>query len=463
MTAHTPSLQDRQPVPEPTGRRRRDQGGRRGRRSVTLVVAASLTLGFVAAWVLILGVFPGADESTTTGSALLAYGLGWAALWLGSIRYTDQPQRWAAVPATFMGLSGLALLVVSPRQDALAVLTWVWPPLVLALVVWMWAQMRRHLTGRGRWLLTPVFVFLAVASIGATVENVLVQQEQAAFPAPGKTYEVDGRQVHLDCHGQGGPTVVLFNGMGEISSSWGRISEPVSKTTRVCAYDRAGQAWSDDAPVPQDGVQAVADLHQVLAEAGEQGPFVLTGHSIGGLYAMTYAQQHPDQVAGMVLLDSTSPQQFTAVPAYPGQYAMLRRTYSLLTTLSRLGTGHLTAGTSQTDAHGDQVRAMSSMPREARNIRDEITTLPTTMDEAKRLTTLHGAPLVVVTASESLEGEGWGAAQDAIANLSDNVAHREVRSSHMGLIDDEQHTRDSVRAVLDAVTAARTGQPLHDR
>jgi pimeloyl-ACP methyl ester carboxylesterase len=454
MTTQTPARDHGQPVPQPTSR---------GRRSVTPVVAASVTFGFVAALVCILALFPGADEATTTGSVLMAYGLGWAALWRGSIRYTDQPQRWAAVPAAFLGLSGLALLVVSPRQGVLAVLTWVWPPLVLALVVWMWAQMLRHLSGRGRWLLTPVFVFLAAAGIGASVENVLVQQERAAFPAPGKTYEVDGRRVHLDCRGHGGPTVVLFNGMGEISSSWGRISKPVSRTTRVCACDRAGQAWSDDAPAPQDGVQAVADLHQVLAEAGEQGPFVLTGHSIGGLYAMIYAQQHPDQVAGMVLLDSTSPHQFTAVPAYPGQYAMLRRTYSMLTTLSRLGTGHLTAGTSLTDAQGDRVRAMSSMPREARNIRDEVSTLPTTMEEAQRLRTLHGAPLVVVTASESLEGEGWGAAQDAIARLSDNVAHREVSSSHMGLIDDVEHTRDSVRAVMDAVTAVRTGQPLDDR
>jgi pimeloyl-ACP methyl ester carboxylesterase len=323
--------------------------------------------------------------------------------------------------------------------------------------------MRRQLAGRGRWLLVPVFVSLAVASVAATVENVQIQREQAATPAPGRSYSVDGRRMHLDCHGQGGPTVVLFNGMGEISSSWGRISQPVSNATRVCAYDRAGQAWSDDAPAPQDGIQAAADLHVVLAEAGEQGPYVLAGHSIGGLYAMSYAKAYPDQVAGMVLLDSTSPEQFTTVPAYPGQYAMLQRTYSLLASSSRLGTGHLTAGTSQTDAYGDRVRTMSSMPREARNIRDELSTLPATMDEAQRLTSLHDAPLVVVTASESLTGEGWRAAQHDMATLSDNVSHREVDSSHMGLIDDQQAARESVRAVLDAVIAARTGHPVSGR
>ncbi len=147
-----------------------------------------------------------------------------------------------------------------------------------------------------------------------------------------------GHRLHLDCRGQGGPTVVLFNGLGEISASWARITDEVGATTRVCAYDRAGQGWSEDAeqspgrrrPPPQD-------LHLLLAAAGEEGPYVLVGHSIGGPYALTYAAQYPEQVAGMVLLDSSSPEQFTAIPNYAGQYPMMRRGLALLPTLARLG------------------------------------------------------------------------------------------------------------------------------
>ena len=132
-------------------------------------------------------------------------------------------------------------------------------------------------------------------------------------------------RLHLDCRGESGPTVVLFNGLGEISDSWARVTAEVGSDTRVCAYDRAGQAWSDDVASPQDGIAAAADLHALLDAAGEQGPFVLVGHSIGGPYAMTYAAQYPEQVAGMVLLDSSSPRQLTDIPSYPAQYAVMRR------------------------------------------------------------------------------------------------------------------------------------------
>ena len=115
--------------------------------------------------------------------------------------------------------------------------------------------------------------------------------------------------------------MVLFNGLGEFSASWARVVDQVGDDTRVCAYDRAGQGWSEDVDEPQDGVTAAADLHALLDAAGEHGPYVLVGHSIGGTYALTYAAQYPEQVAGMVLLDSSSPRQFTAMPDYPFQYA----------------------------------------------------------------------------------------------------------------------------------------------
>ena len=214
-----------------------------------------------------------------------------------------------------MGATGLALLAFTPGNDAMTRLSWVWPPVVLALAVWMFVQMRRSLPGRGRWLLTPVIAVLALASVGATYENITLARDQDTYAAPGTTYDVGGHRLHLDCRGHGGPTVVLFNGLGEISASWARIAGPVAETTRVCAYDRAGQGWSDDAEHPQDGVEAAQDLHTLLAAAGETGPYVLVGHSTGGTYAMTYAARYPEQVAGMVLLDSSSPEQLTRIPS----------------------------------------------------------------------------------------------------------------------------------------------------
>ena len=154
-------------------------------------------------------------------------------------------------------------MVFAPDDAALRTLTWVWPPALLALVVWMSVQMRRHLTGRGRWLLTP-----GAGRAGRMQRrrpsprtSASTRDRGAPIPAPGRTYAVGDHRLHLDCRGQGGPTVVLFNGLGEISASWARITDGASPTTRVCAYDRAGQAWSDDVAEPQDGVTAARDLH----------------------------------------------------------------------------------------------------------------------------------------------------------------------------------------------------------
>ena len=129
-------------------------------------------------------------------------------------------------------------------------LNWVWPPVVLALAVWMFLQVRRSLPRAGRWLLTPVIAVLALASLGGTYANITLARNQDTYAAPGKTYDVGDHRLHLDCRGHGGPTVVLFNGLGGISAYWARITGPVADIGRVCAYDRAGQGWSDDVPEP---------------------------------------------------------------------------------------------------------------------------------------------------------------------------------------------------------------------
>ena len=214
---------------------------------------------------------------------------------------------------------------------------------------------------------------------------------------------------------------------------------PSHATTRVCAYDRAGQGWSEEAASPRDGIQSAEDLHTLLAEAGEHGPYVLVGHSTGGTYAMTYAARYPEQVAGMVLLDSSSPEQFTRMPAFPGQYQMMMRPwYSLLPTLSRLGLGQLLAGTSHLPAaDAAKVDAITSAPKAYRNQRDEVSVIPEVFAQAQALTTLGDRPLAVLTASATATGtDGWVGAQDQLAALSTNSVHRTVDSTHEGLLED---------------------------
>jgi pimeloyl-ACP methyl ester carboxylesterase len=325
----------------------------------------------------------------------------------------------------------------------------------------MGSRVRRSVpAGGGRWLLYPVVALTAAAAAGGMVETLALADQRDA-PVPGRSYDVGGYALHLDCTGSGSPTVVLQGGLGSTSPSWARIAPEVAGATRVCAYDRAGQGWSDDSPHPPDGRQAAADLHTLLERAGEDGPFVLVGHSTGGSYAMTYAARHPEQVAGMVLLDSADPYRASAGdgPARaPAEYAVLP-------SLARLGIGRLVPASAWSDLPqpaAEQVRQFSSSPRGWRNIRDEFAAMPALFEQARTLTTLGDRPLVVLTAAGHDSDPAWSPAQERMAALSTSSSHRWTEAGHSDLLE-EDGAEDTVRAVDDVVRAARTGSPLPPR
>ena len=447
----------------PFDRSTRTPGGS-GRGPIGRIIAGSMVAGLLGALVLTLLVFTGAGEHVITGSALIAFGFGWAMLAVLSTRLTSRPQRWAMVPAGMMMLTGLGLLMFAPGYAALTAAGWVWPPALLVLAVWIGVQVRRGLAGRARWLLYPVAGVLAIGAGGGMYESVALARDHRSNVMPGASFDVSGRRLHLNCTGSGSPTVMLQGGLGETSPVWAHIAPAVARTTRVCAYDRAGQGWSGDAPRPQDGLQVVADLHELLDRAGERGPYVLVGHSTGGTYSMIYAKRYPADVAGMVLLDSASPDQFTVLPDYPAFYSMWRRVGALLPSLGRLGVGHLlfsSVGSTLPAPAAAQARAFATSPRDMRGQRDEFSTYPDVFTQAQALT-LRTEPLVVVTATQGQQA-GWSTAQDRLTALSGNTSHGHAGTTHAGLLDDQDAATISVRAINDALQSARTGSPLVTR
>ena len=163
----------------------------------------------------------------------------------------------------------------------------------------------------------------------------------------------------------------------------------------------------------------------------------------------------------MVLLDSSSPYQLTKIRAYPGQYAVMRRGLALLPTLTRLALTRVAPGSDLPAPAGEQVSALSSTARAARNMRDEVSVAPQVFAQAQALRTLGGRPLAVITASDSLNGAGWDGAQDQLAALSTNRIHLVVHSTHAGLLEAPQPASASVHAITEVVTSVRTGTPLH--
>jgi pimeloyl-ACP methyl ester carboxylesterase len=430
-------------------------------RATTLVVAGSLVSGLVLAALLCLVVFPGATEAVITGSALLGFGIGWALLATLSAR-TPHPQRWAWLPALLMLTTGALLLTIVPGPGALSALGWLWPPVVAATAVYSVTRMRRELRGPGRFLLYPVLIGLVVASAGGLYLQVATIGDSNDPAMPGTAYEINGRRLHLDCRGSGNPTVVVEAGLAGSSASWARIVPEVATTSRVCAYDRAGQGWSEEGTQPHDGLQAAKDLKGLLQAAGEAGPIVLVGHSTGGTYVMTYAAEYPGDVAGMVLLDSSSPDQFKLIPTMQSEFALTRRAVALLPSLSRLGLGHLVPASFVSrlpQPAADQARTFATSPHGLRNQRDEQAAIPALFHQAQALTSLQGRPLVVVTALEN-DSVGWRSAQDLLVALSTNSSHRFAPVDHPGVLDDEAGAAVSIQAIEDVVSAVRNGSAV---
>ena len=140
----------------------------------------------------------------------------------------------------------------------------------------------------------------------------LVRFRQANFPT-GALYTVNGHRMHLNCSGTGSPTLaptlVLDAGLGNDSLIWGSVQPQLAKTTRVCSYDRAGFGFSDPVSGPRDADHIALELHQLLQQANISGPIVLMGHSIAGMYIRDYAARYPNQVAGLIFVDGSTPLQ----------------------------------------------------------------------------------------------------------------------------------------------------------
>ena len=146
-----------------------------------------------------------------------------------------------------------------------------------------------------------VAVLAALACSPTTARRPLNQP-----PPPGQLVDIGGYRLHWYCIGRGTPTIVLMPGAGDYSFDWSLVQPALAKETRTCSYDRAGYAWSDLGPNPRTMLQEAAEVRRLLDRAGIDGPVLLVGHSLGGLIARVYANEYPEGVVGIALVDPTS-------------------------------------------------------------------------------------------------------------------------------------------------------------
>ncbi|HEU4350043.1 MAG TPA: alpha/beta fold hydrolase, partial [Actinoplanes sp.] len=158
---------------------------------------------------------------------------------------------------------------------------------------------------------------LTAAGIGALWQGIATRRDRRRFPPPGELVHVNAHRLHVHLAGEqrAAPTVVLEAGMASMSANWAWVREALARDGRVVSYDRAGLGWSDPGTGRMDAATSAAELHTALGAAGIGPPYVLAGHSYGGLVTRMFAGRYPDEVVGMVLVDASHPDQWAHIPA----------------------------------------------------------------------------------------------------------------------------------------------------
>jgi pimeloyl-ACP methyl ester carboxylesterase len=329
--------------------------------------------------------------------------------------------------------------------------------------------LRRLLSFLKRALLWTGIFILVLASSGMIYQTAAAVADERNFPPPGHLIDVGGFKMHIHCVGQGSPTVILETLSGGTSSYWGWVQPEVAKETRVCVYDRAGRGWSEPDPETQGLARTVRNLHTLLENANIEGPYVLVGHSIGGIYVRQFAVDYPQEVTGMVLVDAANPFQFDRYPEMLAENESYIQMAKIFPPMARLGIGHLYFGlggeldfAGMKEPQKSEIKAVWSSPEYFESQYAETVAARSIYPDAQKLGGLGDLPLVVLTQGDETATESWKALQQELAGLSTDSLHITVEgATHASLAFDPQHARAVSDAVVQVVEVIRSGERLN--
>ncbi len=317
--------------------------------------------------------------------------------------------------------------------------------------------------GGHRWLcrirnvLLGVIVFVIVlASIGRVYEIIAEHRSAASCPMTGVRVDVGGYQLFLDCTGHDSPAVVLESGALDSSRQWEKVQPAVARFTRVCSYDRAGFGWSDSSSMPRTARQMAVELHTALVKAGVQPPYVMVGHSFGGLITQIFSSLYANEVAGAVLDDSVHPEE---IAKFPDHFPRSPVISSFLRLAAPLGVPRFFGWCDQTGACPDCVKYTNALLAEY----DEY---PESHQQAADAAKLGNKPLVVLAHDPAVGLSGqrdeafekaWTVWQQDLSRLSTNSSL--VVASGIGHEIQTDQPELVINAILRAVQAARSRPP----
>jgi pimeloyl-ACP methyl ester carboxylesterase len=302
-----------------------------------------------------------------------------------------------------------------------------------------------------------------VMGTAAAVQQALTVRDRRRYPAPGLLVHLDGRQMHLQVLGpdSGGPTAVLEAGMGSFLPNWYWIQQELAATVRSVAYDRAGLGWSRRSRRPRDAQTIAVELRDALREAGIEPPYVLAGHSFGGLPVRAFADLYPELTAGLILVDASHPDQWVRWPT-PHADRILEVSQKILGWLGWFGllrALHLARGISAglPARQAAELRAGAALPGFAATEAAQIRSWSVSREQLNAAAPLGDLPLAVLAVSvQPVGGELLTALQRELAELTENASFEIVQgASHESLISNREHARVVAKTVQAVVQAAR--------
>jgi pimeloyl-ACP methyl ester carboxylesterase len=315
-----------------------------------------------------------------------------------------------------------------------------------------------------------LLLLLLISIAGLIYQALATARDRRNFLPPGRLVDVGGYRLHLNLMGdsQVGPTVLLDAGMVSFSSNWAWIQPEIAKSARVVAYDRAGLGWSDPGPKPRDAGQSARELHTALERAAIPSPFVLAGHSYGGLVMRAFAALYPDEVGGMVMVDASHPDQWVRFGFSSRTLGIGNKAGSIL---ARFGIFRIFNREYRLLAEGlppqayAELMAMSALPRALSSAGDAAMVWDSiTRPQINSAGGLGEKPLIVLSVTDQPRmGEKLTELQAELPGLSSRGKQIVVEGAyHEGLVSQSKYARVVVEAILEVLRSVRDGEDQLD-